>query len=121
MAILALHHIQLAMPLGQESLARDFFIGLLGFKEIPKPANLAKRGGCWFQSGDVHVHLGVETPFTPARKAHPALLVDDLAQLETKLKAAGCEMRPDEPLLGFARTYVSDPFGNRIELMQKTA
>lgn len=119
MAILALHHVQLAMPKGQEDAARAFFADLLGFKEIPKPANLAKRGGCWFQAGDVHIHLGVETPFTPACKAHPALLVDDLVQLEARLKAAGCEIRPDEPLAGFARTYVSDPFGNRIELMQK--
>lgn len=67
----------------------------------------------------MHLHLGVETPFAPARKAHPALLVDNLDQLAAKLLAAGCEMRPDEPLQGFSRTYVSDPFGNRIELMQK--
>ncbi len=118
MAILALHHVQLAMPQGQEAAARAFFVDLLGFEETPKPANLAKRGGCWFQAGGVHLHLGVETPFAPARKAHPALLVDDLKTLAAKLQAAGCEMRPDEPLDGFARTYVSDPFGNRIELMQ---
>ncbi len=118
MPVLALHHVQLAMPQGKETIARAFYVDLLGFEEIPKPANLAKRGGCWFQAGGVHLHLGVEIPFTPARKAHPALLVDDLDRLAARLQAAGCEMRPDEPLQGFARTYVSDPFGNRIELMQ---
>jgi len=118
MTILALHHVQLAMPKDQEDAARRFFVDLLGMAEIPKPANLAKRGGCWFQAGNVHLHLGVEEPFTPARKAHPALLVDDLEALVTRLTSAGADMRPDEPLKGFARTYVSDPFGNRIELMQ---
>lgn len=119
MTIKGVHHVQLAMPKGQEEQARQFYCGLLGMQEIAKPANLAKRGGCWFQAGSAHIHLGVEENFKPARKAHPALLVDDLEALVTRLQAAGAELRPDEPLEGFARSYVSDPFGNRIELMQR--
>jgi catechol 2,3-dioxygenase-like lactoylglutathione lyase family enzyme len=119
LTIEALHHVQLAMPQGEEEKARAFYAGLLGFSEVAKPANLAARGGCWFEQGEVRLHLGVETDFRPARKAHPALLVSDLAGLVERLSAAGCPLKNDEPLEGFLRTYVSDPFGNRIELMQR--
>ena len=119
MTILSLNHVQLAMPKDGEPLARQFYGALLGMTEITKPANLAGRGGCWFSANSVHIHLGVEEGFTPARKAHPALLVEDLTAIVAVLRAANVEIRPDEPLQGFARTYVSDPFGNRIELMQK--
>lgn len=118
MAIRALHHVQLAMPAGGEAEARAFYGGLLGIPEVPKPANLAARGGCWFERGNVRIHLGVEAEFRPARKAHPALVVTDLDALARKLRAAGCALRVDEPLAGFARIYVDDPFGNRIELME---
>lgn len=109
------------MPAGGEAEARAFYGGLLGLPEVAKPAHLAGRGGCWFEQGDVRIHLGVEAGFRPARKAHPALLVTDLAALTRMLRAAGCVLRDDEPLDGFARTYVDDPFGNRIELMQRAA
>ncbi len=109
---------QLAMPEGGEDRARAFYGGLLGMSEVPKPPNLARRGGCWFESGEVHIHLGVEADFRPARKAHPALLVDDLGALRRRLSEDGVECRDDEPLDGFVRTYVDDPFGNRLELMQ---
>jgi hypothetical protein len=86
--------------------------------EVAKPPNLAVRGGCWFECNAAKLHLGVEADFSPAKKAHPAFVVDDLAVLRTRLEAAGVVCRDDEPLVGFNRTYISDPFGNRIELME---
>lgn len=118
MGIVALDHIQLAMPPGREAEARAFYQGLLGIPEVPKPSNLAKRGGCWFQQDPVKVHLGVEADFRPARKAHPAFLVENLAALSAALTTAGVTVRHDEPLEGYERIYVDDPFGNRIELLE---
>jgi catechol 2,3-dioxygenase-like lactoylglutathione lyase family enzyme len=118
MPVKGLHHVQLAMPAGREAEARTFYAGLLGIPEVPKPANLAARGGCWFERGAVRIHLGVEADFRPARKAHPALLVSELEALCARLRAAGCRLKDDEPLEGFVRTFVDDPFGNRIELLQ---
>jgi len=114
----AVEHVQLAMPPGREAEARAFYTGLLGLPETPKPPHLARRGGAWFESARVKIHLGVEQDFTPARKAHPALLVERLPALVAKLRAAGCPLVDDEPLAGYDRIYVSDPFGNRIELME---
>jgi catechol 2,3-dioxygenase-like lactoylglutathione lyase family enzyme len=109
--------VQLAMPAGEEDRARDFYSLLLGIPEIPKPLELAKRGGAWFENERVKIHLGVEKDFRPARKAHPALLVKDLNSLVTLLRQHGYEVIDDE-LAGFFRVYVSDPFGNRIELLE---
>ncbi|OQP85977.1 glyoxalase [Rhizobium rhizosphaerae] len=109
------------MPAGGEALARGFYAGLLGMAEEEKPEALAGRGGCWFQAGSARVHLGVEAEFRPARKAHPALLVDDLAALEARLAGAGVAMTRDVPLDGYDRLHVQDPFENRIELMQRLA
>jgi catechol 2,3-dioxygenase-like lactoylglutathione lyase family enzyme len=121
MFVLALDHVQLAIPAGGEDAARAFYGGVLGLQEVPKPANLAARGGCWFSVGTLHLHLGVERDFRPARKAHPALLVTDLATLAARCAAHGHPVRSDEPLEGYERLYVDDPFGNRIELMERTA
>jgi catechol 2,3-dioxygenase-like lactoylglutathione lyase family enzyme len=118
MRIKGLDHVQLAMPAGKEEEARAFYGGILGIPEIPKPVNLAKRGGCWFERGDLKIHLGVEADFRPARKAHPAFLVADLAALRAKIEGAGYTVRTDETLEGYERIYVDDPFGNRIELME---
>lgn len=118
MRIERVDHVQLAMPPGGEDLARSFYSGLLGLPEKPKPANLAMRGGCWFESDTVRIHLGVEQDFRPAKKAHPALLVSDLPFLVAALSAAGVEVVDDEPLEGYHRVYTSDPFGNRLELME---
>ena len=118
MAITGLDHVQLAMPRGAEELARQFYCGVLGMREVAKPAHLAENGGCWFESGGAHVHLGIEAEFRPAHKAHPALLVDDLAALTPLLEAAGYELTPGKPLDGYLRGDTHDPFGNRIELMQ---
>ncbi|MBA3516152.1 MAG: 5-(carboxyamino)imidazole ribonucleotide mutase [Rhizobiales bacterium] len=116
--IIAIDHVQLAMPAGREAEARAFYSGVLGMREVGKPANLANRGGCWFEAGAARVHLGVEKAFRPARKAHPAFIVPDLAGLSDRLNLAGRPMRTDGPLEGYARAYVDDPFGNRLELMQ---
>jgi catechol 2,3-dioxygenase-like lactoylglutathione lyase family enzyme len=120
MKILSIDHVQLAIPEGGEAKARSFYVHVLGFIEIPKPPELAKRGGAWFQSGRVQLHLGVEANFRPARKAHPAFIVDDLDRLISKIKDAGCETDTSQPPLdGHKRAHVFDPFGNRIELMEK--
>jgi catechol 2,3-dioxygenase-like lactoylglutathione lyase family enzyme len=113
-----IEHVQLAMPPGGEAAARGFYAGLLGLPEVPKPPVLAARGGCWFEGPGVKVHLGVEADFRPAKKAHPALLVDDLAALTAALEAAGVTVTPDTDLPSVARAHVADPFGNRIELIQ---
>ena len=120
MKIISIDHVQLAMPAGEEEKARSFYINLLGFVEIPKPVELAKRGGAWFESGNVQLHLGVEADFRAARKAHPAFIVDDLDALIEKIKTAGYETDTSQPPLdGYQRAHIFDPFGNRIELMEK--
>jgi catechol 2,3-dioxygenase-like lactoylglutathione lyase family enzyme len=117
--IAGIDHVQLAMPPGEEEAARDFYCGLLGLSEVAKPPQLAVRGGVWFESGAVQVHLGVEKDFRAARKAHPAFLVKGLDALVSRLRAAECELASAEPLAGYDRIHVFDPFGNRIELMEK--
>jgi catechol 2,3-dioxygenase-like lactoylglutathione lyase family enzyme len=119
MAILAIEHVQLAMPAGGEDDARAFDAELLGIPEVPKPPALAERGGAWFEDGALKIHLGVDADFRPARKAHPALLVRDLPALVARLRAAGVDV-VEEPLAGHHRVYVADPFGNRIEMLEPT-
>ena len=120
MTILSIDHVQIAIPVGEEDKARVFYANLLGFTEIRKPAELAKRGGAWFQSANVQLHLGVEADFKPARKAHPAFIVSDLDSLIIKVQNAGYETDTSQPPLdGYKRAHVFDPFGNRIELMEK--
>jgi catechol 2,3-dioxygenase-like lactoylglutathione lyase family enzyme len=121
MNIVCIDHIQLAMPAGREDDARRFYGELLGIPEVPKPPELAARGGAWFERGDLKVHLGVDKQFVPARKAHPAFIVADLSALVAKLRAAGIAVKGDEPLDGYHRVYVDDPFGNRIELLEPLA
>jgi|SRR6478609_7334603 catechol 2,3-dioxygenase-like lactoylglutathione lyase family enzyme len=115
--VLALDHIQIAMPPGGEDAARTFYGGLLGLPEVPKPTPLAVRGGCWFVRGDVQLHLGVEAGFRPAGKAHPAFRIAGLDELATALAAAGHRVDWDDELPGVRRCYTDDPFGNRIELI----
>lgn len=115
--VAALDHVQLAMPVGRESDAEAFYCGVLGLVVLPKPEPLASRGGRWFGSGSVQVHLGVEDGFKPARKAHPALRIDGFDDLVKKLGETGVSWRWDQDLPGVRRLYVDDPFGNRIELI----
>jgi catechol 2,3-dioxygenase-like lactoylglutathione lyase family enzyme len=119
--IVGIDHVQLAMPRGREADARAFYGDVLGMEEIPKPANLAARGGVWFAAGDRQVHLGVEDDFRPARKAHPALRVEDHDALRSRLAEGGYAPYEDEPLPGYRRFYVADPFGNRLEFIEPAA
>jgi catechol 2,3-dioxygenase-like lactoylglutathione lyase family enzyme len=112
MTISRIDHVQLAMPPGGEKAARDFYEGLLGVPEVPKPSQLAARGGCWFECGAVKIHVGVDPDFSPARKAHPAFVFDDLARVVRTLEDAGYPIMEDQPLEGYERRYVHDPFGN---------
>lgn len=111
---------QLATPAGGEDLARRFYRDVLGLAEQPKPPHLAKRGGCWFRNDHVQIHLGVDKDFRPATKAHSALLMQGLPAFIQACHANGLEVIDDQPLEGYDRTYVNGPFGNRIELMEKS-
>src|ERR1700679_576914 len=113
----AIDHVQLAMPLGKEDQARAFYQDLLGMVEILKPPELAKRGGCWFESGRVQIHLGVETDFRPARKAHPALRCRDYPALIQRLRDAGIAVNEPDDIPGVKRCHIFDPFENRVELI----
>lgn len=117
--VLGLDHLQLAMPAGGEGRARAFYGSLLGLLEVPKPVVLVGRGGVWFEGPGLKLHLGVDPNFTPAGKAHPAFLVDNLASLRTSLDAAGYPTIEDQALEGYHRLHTHDPFGNRIELMER--
>ena len=123
MSLLGVHHVQLAIPVGGEATARSFYVDALGLVEVPKPAALAGRGGAWFRDAGsgLELHVGVDEPFTPARKAHPALVTDDLAALTARLRDAGADVASDVALDGLLRAVVHDPFGNKIELVQRTA
>ena len=118
MPIERIDHVQLAMPAGGEPAAREFYGRLLGLPEVAKPPELRKRGGAWFEKGEVRIHLGVDPDFRPARKAHPGLRVSSLATLVSALRDAGCEVTEDDSLPGNRRFFVSDPFGNRLELIE---
>jgi catechol 2,3-dioxygenase-like lactoylglutathione lyase family enzyme len=118
MTLETIDHAQVAMPAGEEDDARAFYRDLLGLPEQPKPPALARRGGCWFESEQVKVHCGVETPFAPARKAHIAFRVDDVQGLAARARAAGYEVVDDDLLEGHERIYIYDPFGNRLEFLR---
>lgn len=116
-----LHHVQLAMPAGEEERARAFWVGVLGLVEVAKPPALAARGGLWVRGDGVELHLGVEADFRPARKAHPGLRVADLDAVAARLTAAGVEVTWDDDFPGHRRFYAADPFGNRLEFLQPRA
>jgi len=117
--LVGIDHVQLAMPPGGEDAAEAFYAWILGLPRVPKPEVLAARGGCWFECGTLRVHLGVEEGFRPARKAHPAIAVRDLSGVVARLRAAGVDVRPGDDVPGMEQAYIDDPFGNRIELIQR--
>lgn len=119
-AVRGIHHVQLAMPKGGEDEAVDFYSGVLGFRQVPKPEHLRGRGGCWFELDEVGFHLGIEDPFVAARKAHPALTVSNLDALQARLEDAGVDIVWDTQLDGHRRFYIHDCFGNRLELIERT-
>jgi catechol 2,3-dioxygenase-like lactoylglutathione lyase family enzyme len=118
MRITGIDHVQVAAPPGGEEDARAFYAGLLGLEELPKPEPLRARGGCWFRAGSGELHVGVEEPFAPARKAHPGLVVDGLDELVERLAGAGVAVAWDDAIPGVRRCYAADPFGNRLELRE---
>jgi catechol 2,3-dioxygenase-like lactoylglutathione lyase family enzyme len=115
--MLAIDHVQIAMPAGGEGAARGFFGDVLGLTEIPKPADMAARGGCWFEVGGLQIHIGVEADFRAAKKAHVALRTNDLVGLRQRLATAGFVLTDDAPVNGHDRFFTADPFGNRIEFV----
>lgn len=121
MPIVGLDHAQVAAPMrpGVEDAARAFYGELLGLLEIEKPDALKAKGGIWFSLGQGELHVGLEEQFQPARKAHPALLVSDLAAMRALLEGVGVQIAEAEAIPGVARFYVYDPFGNRIELIER--
>jgi catechol 2,3-dioxygenase-like lactoylglutathione lyase family enzyme len=120
MPILSLDHVQIAIPVGGETRAREFYTGLLGLTEIEKPAEMAARNSIWFVAGPVNLHVGIEPDFHPAKRAHPALVVNDLDDLVAACERAGHPAKPDTSFNNFRRVHVFDPFGNRLELMEST-
>jgi catechol 2,3-dioxygenase-like lactoylglutathione lyase family enzyme len=118
MTVIGIDHVQVAAPAGCEPEARAFYGGLLGLVELPKPEVLAARGGCWFAAGAQELHVGVEEPYAPARKAHPSFVVSDLDDLAARLGAAGIEVKHDDLIPGTRRFETTDPFGNRLEFRQ---
>ncbi len=115
---LGLDHVQLAAPAGAEEAARHFFGEILGMEEIPKPAELVKRGGVWFRCGDHALHIGIEQDFQPAKKAHPGFSVRDLKGLQQRLTAYGIAYVEDDLVPGNRRLFTQDPFGNRLEFLE---
>jgi catechol 2,3-dioxygenase-like lactoylglutathione lyase family enzyme len=116
--ILGIDHVQVAIPRGGEDAARTFYAGLLGLAEISKPEPIRARGGVWFRVGGQELHLGVEEPFAPARKAHPGLVASDLDAVRARLAGAELGFEDDDKIAGVDRLFVADPFGNRVEVRQ---
>jgi catechol 2,3-dioxygenase-like lactoylglutathione lyase family enzyme len=119
MPIIGIDHVQLAMPAGLEEQARGFYRDVLGLPETPKPPELAKRGGCWFETDRVKIHLGIDPDFHAATKAHPGLLVTDLQAIIERCRESGFAIVDDASVEGYRRIFINDPFGNRLELLQR--
>ncbi|MBT2569350.1 VOC family protein [Planococcus sp. ISL-110] len=117
-SILEIDHVQVAAPKGKEGIAREFYAGILGMLEVEKPEALKGRGGAWFEFGGQQLHVGVEEPFSPAKKAHPAFRVAGYDELKNCLSENGIELKEDDSILGVERFFVFDPFGNRLEFLK---
>ncbi len=115
---IGIDHVQIAAPAGAEAQARAFFADMLGMTEVLKPASLRGRGGVWFQCGAQQLHVGIEVNFAAAKKAHPAIRVQNLSHLRLRLQQANIKLIEDDSLPGAERFYVDDPFGNRLEFLE---
>lgn len=118
MPAISIDHVQVAIPKGGEAAAREFYARLLGLLEIPKPDSLAGRGGLWLQSANIQFHLGVDPDFRPATKAHVGFSVENLPAVLRLLENAGYPIQHDDSVPGLIRAFTSDPFGNRVELLE---
>ena len=116
---LGIEHVQITIPHGEERRAREFYVDVLGFTEIVRPESLGGRGGGWFRNGPVNLHLISARDFQPTRPGHPAWLVPDLDTVIARCESAGHAIEQAVPLPGFDRVHVYDPFGNRLELMER--
>jgi catechol 2,3-dioxygenase-like lactoylglutathione lyase family enzyme len=120
MTVLSIHHVQVSIPIGSEDKARKFYCGVLGFAEVPKPESLIGRGGFWLELGNLQIHFGTEDGIDRTKsKAHVAYLVGDLEEWRSKLTQNGCEIIDGIPIPGYDRFEFRDPFGNRVEFLQK--
>jgi catechol 2,3-dioxygenase-like lactoylglutathione lyase family enzyme len=119
MTVLGIDHVQLAIPVGGEERARAFYVATLGLVEVDKPAAMRVRGGMWFQAGPVQIHLGIDPDMRPSVKAHPALVVAGLDAYLARIAAAGAPWKEATDLPGVRRGHTEDPFGNRIELIER--
>ena len=118
--IKAVHHAQISIPVGAEDEARAFYCGVLGLKEIPKPESLAGRGGFWLELDGFQIHFGAEDGIDRAKsKAHVAYLVGNLEHWQQKLAGNGCKIIDGIPIPGYTRFEFRDPFGNRVEFLQR--
>jgi catechol 2,3-dioxygenase-like lactoylglutathione lyase family enzyme len=112
-----LHHVQVSCPAGSEAATRAFYGDVLELTEVAKPPELAKRGGVWFRGPGYELHVGVEDGCRPARKAHPAFVVDDLDALASRLEDTGADVVWDVNFPGYRRFHTQDPHGNRVEFL----
>ncbi|MEV4864767.1 glyoxalase [Streptomyces ossamyceticus] len=117
-ALSGLHHVQLAIPPGAEDRCRELWVGVPGMTELEKPPALTARGGCWFRSGSLEIHLGVEEDFHPNSKAHPGILVTSIHALAKRLEDNGVGITWDDNFPGYARFYAFDDLGNRLEFLE---
>ena len=118
-SISKIDHVQIAAPKEKEERTRNFYREILGMKEIEKPEPLKLRGGVWFEFGDFQLHVGVEEPFSPAKKAHPAFVVNGYEALQKHLREQDVEVKSDDSIPGVERFFVFDPFGNRLEFLKE--
>ncbi|GIP34680.1 VOC family protein [Paenibacillus sp. J2TS4] len=114
-----LDHVQVCIPVGKEEVARSFYGGLLGLREIPKPESLIPNGGLWYEIGDIQLHIGVEQMDNEQSKRHPAFEVENLDKIREYLEQHGVITQDEKPIPVVHRFSFFDPFGNRIEFLEK--
>ncbi len=115
-----LDHVQVCIPRGADAQAREFYGGLLGLEEIEKPEELKENGGMWYAVADVQLHVGVEETVAKSKR-HPAFEVEDATGVRSYLVERGVATKGEPVIPGVVyRFSFYDPFGNRIELLEKT-